>query len=476
MKKLKYIVSAIGLSLLTGCDPADFGSINVDPNNASTAIASFLLTGAERGLVGPITDTDGILYAQQIANKQYTDADRYITINFSFNGLYAGPLVNLNKIIELNTAEATKGGVQQYGSNNNQIAVARILKAFYYAHITDRWGDIPYSEALQGNTDFTPKYDSQDAIYTDLFKELKEAATQIDGGLGVQGDFLLGGDMAKWKKFANSLRAILALRLSNVDPAKGRTEFASALADGLILTNADNIVYKFLAEEANDSPWEDRFETRLDWTVSKPMVDKLKELKDPRLPVFADLALLAQDYVGMPYGLVQAEAGAVPNGQVSFLGIALRRQTSPSYIITAAQIHLAIAEAAARGWVTEDAKSHYETAITASIAQWGATGAATYLTNPGVAYDASKAIEQISVQRWITLFTYGYEAWAEWRRTGYPALTPPPVNSNPGGQIPRRQGYPTTERDLNGDNYKAALASKLNNVDDLNGKVWWDKR
>ncbi len=475
MKNIKLIISAISLSLLTSCDPSDFGDINVDPNNPSTAIVSFLLTGAERGLVGPITDVEGSLYTQQIANKQYTGADRYETINFSFNGYYAGPLVNLNKIIQLNTDETTKGGVQQYGSNNNQIAIARILKAYFFAHITDRWGDIPYSEALQGNTDFTPKFDSQDAIYAALFKELKEASTQIDGGLAVQGDFLLNGNMTKWKKFANSLRAILALRLSKVDPAKGKTEFASALADGLILTNADNVVYNFKAEDANDSPWEDRFETRLDWTVSKPMVDKLKEFADPRLPIFADKALLVQDYVGMPYGLAQADAGGIPNGQVSFLGAAMRKQTSPSFIITAAQVHLAIAEAATLGWVAEDAKAHYETGITASIEQWGATGAPAYLAGAAVKFDASKAITQIATQRWIALFTNGYEAWAEWRRTGIPALSPPPVNSNPGGKIPRRQAYPTSERDLNGDNYKAALSSKLGGVDDLNGKVWWDK-
>lgn len=482
MKKLKYIFSATLLAALTSCDPADFGDLNVDPNSPSVAIAASLLTNAERGLVvisganvGPIVDTQGSLYTQQISNKQYTSEDRYQTIQWSFNGFYTSPLVALQKIIDLNSDATTKGDVTKYGSNNNQIAVARILQSYFYMHMSDRWGDIPYSEALKGSANFKPKYDSQQAVYAGIFKNLKEAAAQIDGGAAVKGDFLLGGNMAAWKKFANSLRLIAALRLSKVDPATGKSEFASALAGGVITSSSDNVVYKFLAEDDNDSPWQDRFETRRDWVVSELMVNTLKEFNDPRLAIFADKALLKQDYVGMPYGLDESKAGSIANGDVSFLGTAMRQQTSPSFVITASQVHLAMAEAALLGWTSEDAETHYNAGVKTGLEMYGlGDGATDYLAKAGVKFDKAKGLEQIGTQRWITLFLNGYESWAEWRRTGFPKLSAPASNLNPGGQIPRRQGYTTTERDLNGDNYKEAV-SRLGGADDLNGRVWWDK-
>ena len=461
---------------LVACDPSDFGEMNIDPNNPSVPVTSNLLTSAELGLIGPITDIEPTLYSQQISEKFYTESSRYGTSQFSFNGYYAGALVDLQLIIRLNTDEATKAVAAQNGANNNQIAVARILKAFLFWHITDRWGDIPYSQALLGRDNFKPAYDTQEAIYTSLFTELKEAAAQITPGT-IRGDQLLKGNMNAWKKFANSMRLNMALRLSEVNPQKARTEFASAFADGVIGSNADNVVYAFLADENNDNPWEDRFQTRLDFNVSKPMVDLLKATNDPRLPVFADKAVLTQEYVGMPYGLEQGDAGAIPNGQVSFLGIALRRQTSPGYVMTYSQVQFMLAEGAFRGWISGSAEEFYNEAIKASFEQYGVysgSGFAAYIAQPSVAYTASNGLQQIITQKWVALFLNGYEAWAEWRRTGYPVLTPPAKTISPSGVIPTRQGYPTTERDLNGDNYKAAL-QRLGGKDDLDGKVWWDK-
>lgn len=476
MKFIQYLYTAAAtVFLLTACDPSDFGDMNVDPNNPSKPIASSLLTRSQRSIADLITAEQGSLYSQQIANKQYTSADRYETIQWSFNGIYAGPLINLQKIIDLNSDPETKGDVAAYGSNSNQIAVARILKAYYFWHMTDRWGDIPYSQALKGNDNFRPAYDTQEFIYKDLLKELKEAQAQIDGGAAVSGDHLLKGNMTKWKKFANSMRLLMALRMSKVDPNLAKTEFNAALADGVILTTSDNVVYQFLAEEDNDNLWEDRFQTRLDWTVSEKMINTLKDLKDPRIATFADKALLKQDYFGMPYGLSEAVAGSVSNGDVSFLGASMRRQTSPGFVLTASQVNLAIAEAITLGWTPGSAEQYYNAGITTGLDQYGYVDqAVSYLQNEGVKFEAANAMKQIATQRWITLFSYGYEAWAEWRRTGLPELTPPPANFNPGGQIPRRQAYVVTERDLNGENYNAAIL-RIGGKDDLNGRVWWDK-
>lgn len=476
-KNLKIsLMSALMAIALVACDPGDFGDMNIDPNNPSVPVTSNLLTTAERGLVSPITDIDPTLYSQQISEKFYTEASRYGTLNFSFNGIYSGPLVNLEEIIKLNTDDATKSTAAQNGSNNNQIAVARILKAFFYWHMTDRWGPIPYSQALKGRENFKPTYDTQEAIYTDLFKELKEAAAQITSG-SIDGDLLLDGDMARWKTFANSMRLVMALRLSEVKPDVAKAEFVSAYQAGVISSNAGNVVYNFLADENNDNPWQDRFQTRLDFNISKPMADLMLATNDPRLPVFADVAVLTQKYVGMPYGLEQGAAGAIPNGQVSFLGIDMREQSSPGYVMTYSQMQFSLAEGAMRGWITGDAKTFYEAGIKASFEQYGVYGAANYaafIADPAVAYSPAKGKEQIITQKWVSLYTYGYEAWAEFRRTGFPKLTPAPNPISVSKIIPLRQAYPTTERDLNGANYTAAL-TMLGGKDELDMPVWWDK-
>ncbi len=120
------------------------------------------------------------------------------------------------------------------GSKENQLAVARILRAWFYWHATDRWGDIPYNDALLGRENFTPSYTSQKDIYYDLLKELKEAAAQInEDDNPVKGDILYNGDMGLWKKFANSMRLLMALRLSKIDEPKGKAEFADAAAGEL---------------------------------------------------------------------------------------------------------------------------------------------------------------------------------------------------------------------------------------------------
>ena len=469
-------MGALLATALVACDPGDFGDMNLDPNNPSVPVTSNLLTTAEQGIIGPITDTQPTLYAQQISEKFYTENSRYGTQQFSFNGFYSGPLINLQEIIRLNSDEATKSIAAQNGPNNNQIAVARILKAYYFWHMTDRWGPLPYSQALAGRENFKPTYDTQEAIYNDLFKELKEASAQITAG-AIKGDFLLGGNMNRWKTFANSMRLVMALRLSEVLPEKAKTEFASAFNDGVISSNDQNVVYTFLGDQNNDNPWEDRFETRLDFTVSKPMVDLLLSVNDPRLPVFADKAVLTQQYVGMPYGLEQGPAGAIPNGQVSFLGTALRQQTSPGYVMTYAQMQFSLAEGARRGWITGDPATFYNKGIEASFKQYGVFNQAAYdayIAQPSVKYAPAKGLEQIITQKWVALFLNGYEAWAEWRRTSFPTLTPPAKTISPSGIIPLRQGYPTTERDLNGANYNAAL-QVFGGKDDLDGRLWWDK-
>ena len=482
MKGYNYLLLTGLLTTTLACN--DFGDLNVNPNSALYPNTASLLTAAERTGVGTINSQVGpgsfnitpALYVQQFSDVTYIEDSRYKTINFSYNGLYAGPLVNLQQVIDQNTTQSTKGLAAAYGSNANQIAIARILKAYIFWFITDRWGDVPYSQALKGDQNFSPAFDKQQDIYTDLFKEWKEAAAQFDGGKAVTGDILLSSNAARWKKFAASLRMIAALRLSKVDPAKGKTEFAAALADGALASNADNVQYKFLADANNENPLYTNYvrSNRKDFALSNTFVNYLKQVNDPRLTVYAAKNLKG-DYVGAPYGVFPAPGKAQ---DFSLAAAAVSAQTAPVNIVTYAQVLFAQAEAAKLGWITGDAKALYESAVKASLQQWlgtAYTDAAftAYIAQPDVAYSDAKALERIGTQRWIGLYFQGTEAWNEWRRTGYPVLKPAATTLNGGTDIPRRLAYPIQETTLNAKNYADVTARQ--GKDDQYTRVWWDK-
>ncbi|MBO9636048.1 MAG: SusD/RagB family nutrient-binding outer membrane lipoprotein, partial [Chitinophagaceae bacterium] len=229
MKKSTSIILVTALLVMgTGCTKFD-ENFNVDPNLPTKASNAQLLTYTINQIPAAIEASAGILYTQQWAEKPYTDVSRYTVVNYDFYWLYSGALMNLKTILD------TKDFNIADGSKENQLAVSRILRAWFFWHMTDRWGDIPYNDALMGRENFTPAYNSQKDIYYDLLKELKEAAAQIDEGADpVTGDILFNGDMANWKKFANSMRLLMALRLSKIDAAKGKAEFADVADDPLM--------------------------------------------------------------------------------------------------------------------------------------------------------------------------------------------------------------------------------------------------
>lgn len=488
--KVYKIALFLGLLSLTTACKNDFGTINVNPNNPSAFNTASLFTGAIRN-VGTINNQVGpagfniapALYVQQFGDVTYIEDSRYKTINFNYNQLYSynavngGPLVNLQQIIDLNTNDATKTTAAVNGSNNNQIAIARILKAYFFQFITDRWGDVPYSQALKGSANFSPAFDKQQDIYNDLFKEWKEAAAQFDGGKAVVGDIMLSGDATRWKKFANSLRLIAALRLSKVDPAKGKTEFNAALTDGVFTSNGDNIQYTFLNDQNNQNAFYDNYtlSNRKDFAVANTFINYLKQVSDPRLPYLA-APNQKGEYVGVPYGVFPSPGKAQ---DFSLAGSMLSQQNSPANVMTYAEILFAQAEAAKLGWTTGNAKTLYEAAVKASMQQWMGTGYTeaaytAYIAQPSVAYTDATALERIGYQRWIALFAQGQESWNEWRRTGYPVLKPAPTTLNGGTEIPRRLAYPITETTLNNTNYTAVVARQ--GPDDQYTRVWWDKQ
>ena len=482
MKHKKIILSALiagGLIVtMPSCNKIeDFGDTNTNPNQTTSPSTAALLTNTlvatANDIWGNAIGLNGGLYSQFISETQYTEASRYATPNINKGGYYSGRLNDLQNIINTNTDPLTAGGVLDNGSNANQIATARILKAYIFWQLTDAWGDIPYFEALKGEGILA--YDKQSDIYPDLIKELKEAVAQFDGGANVKGDIMYGGNIGKWKKFANSVRLLIALRMSEVASSTAQTEVASALGDpaGVIETNADNASLAFPGGVYNHPLYQYyNITQRFDYALSKTVTDFQATTGDARA------AAWGSSTVGFPYGLTRDDAVDFANDNPDWsyvLAASRRTATSTLAIISAAEVLLAKAEAVQRGWAAGTVADIYTAGIRASWEQWGVYDAgafAAYLANANVSL-AANPLQKIQTQQWLAYFPDGLQGWSNQRRTGIPVLTPAPGTGLP---IPNRVPYGPDEFNLNKDNADAASAlytvGGVKNSQDA--KVWWD--
>ena len=471
--KVSTLIIAAVLTF-TACDTIDFKDTNVNNNDPSNPTPASLLTNAERSISDYVGAATPNLYVQYISNGQYPDESQYGTLNWSFNGWYA-ILNDLNGVIKLNSNEETAVSSLAGGSNANQIAAATILRVYILETMTLRWGRIPYTEALEGTDNIYPAYDSQESIYNGLFEELDYALSVIDNGNGPTGDFIFEGDMDKWATFGNTLKMVMALRLSEADPTLGASMFNEALGS-VISSNSENLFYPYLADENNDNPWEDRFYApnfRRDYAVSDTFVDNLigsgtvDTPEDPRLFKMAEPVNSNGDFIGAPYG----QQNSAINDYSFITQNIINNQTAPLYIFTYSEVLFARAEAAELGWTSEDAESLYEQAIQASMDQWGVepSDATAYINaNPYT------GIKSISYEKWVSLYLQGYEAWAEWRRMlasgNEVELQIPSTLLSGATGIPNRQAYSATAGDLNEEAYNEAIAAQ--GPDDLNTILW----
>lgn len=471
------IISGVGCSKKID----EFGNINInpaivaEPNTAALLTNALSATGAEAWQVNPG------LYAQLYSETQYTEASRYVRNQPDFGGYYSGVLYDLVNIIKLNTDPETAAKSIVNGSNANQIATARILKAWYFGRITDQWGDIPYFQALNFNGRIP--YDKQQDIYADLFKELKEAVAQFDGGAPVKGDILLDGDITAWKKFANSLRMIMALRLSAVDATKGKAEFLDAMNSngGYLTTNADDIMLAYPGGNYSSVFYSYyNITLRSDYALSETVTNFMNPTGDRRINAWGSST------VGFRYGLDRNDAIAFASANPNWARImhpSIRTATQPMPIMTSSQITLARAEAAQRGWTAENVANLYRTGIELNWRQWGvydAVAFTAYMLHPNVALTPGTELAKIIRQRWLAAFPDGLEAWNIVRSTGLPALTPAPGTVAPAGTtliIPIRMGISQSHFDLNLANTNAvAEIYKIGGEKDSQyGRMWWVK-
>ncbi len=466
IQRLVVLPLALGL-FFTSCKrySSDFGDTNVNPGVTGSPILAALLTNVESAVAGYSSNTRAGLYCQYFSETQYTDVSLYSLPQINFEGEYSGILYDLQNIINTN-------------SSNNMTQVARILKAYFYSTITDRWGDVPYSQALQGNS--SPIFDKQADIYPAMIQELTQAVASFNTSSAISGDIIYGGNAAKWKKFANSLRMRLALQLTKKFPASSgyaAQQFNAALNDagGYITDNADNMVVVHPGGNFK-SPWYNLYDGRKDFGQSDVMVGVLASLGDGRQTSYGTST------TGVPYGRLRSYVdpwtSANPNWS-RILKESLRPETGSVVILAAAETFLARAEAADRGWTSENMNTVYQAGINASFAQWGvAAPAAAYFTQSGVALanpaGTAANIRNLAIQQYIAGYPDGMRGWNIWRRTGFPVLTPALDATNSSKQIPRRYTYGQTTY---GSNTAAttAAAGLLPGGDTQDSKIWWDQ-
>jgi hypothetical protein len=475
--RYKALTAALMLSV-TACTDK-FDEINTNPNAPSVATADLFLPHGIQSAVdaywgGSLGMDIGNLIPQYWARIQYTDIDQYSISSDVYGNawqtFHVEALPDYQRIYKL--------GVDT--KNPNYQAVAMIMRSWVYSLLTDIYGDIPYTQSLQGLEGvLQPKYDTQKEVYAGIIKELKAANDMIDAvdkSKAIAGDILFANNLTRWKKFANSLSLRMLNRmLSKADAAMDvKTEIVRILGDPakypVIESNADNIQLNYLDATNNNNPINQNRKTRDDHRVSATIVNKLAAMKDARLGVYADRPADGGDYKGVPNGLSNADANALGLSKTSKVGAYFVSATAPGVILSYSELLFIKAEMAYKGITAAgDVAANYTNAITASHTQYKLTVGADYLAANALKTGAD-GYTQIMEQKWIALFGQGIESWTEFRRTGIPALKPAVINVN-GGVIPTRLPYPGSEESLNYTNFSAALKQQ-GGANDMKLKLW----
>ena len=490
MKKILLTFFALSL-VLSSCEFGEgFEEMNIDPNKASqldvsNKFASAILKTSggryENWRASLIYQSTMIQHLSSTAG--YWSGDKYFRSDQYANALWDRYYPDVIKEIEDIRAQLTSEG-----NSGSEMGMLRILRVFAFTRLTDIYGDIPYSEAGQGyiNGILKPKYDAQQDIYMDMLKELEAAVAQLGSSTTMgAGDIMFQGNMAKWKAWGNSMMLRLAMRLTKADSATAKAWAEKAVAAGTMTSNDHIAMVQHtdgpagINKNGHGEVWQADGNARM----SKTFMDWMSD--DPRLTVLAqrtsDGSTAVADLIGMPNG---SDGNSIPDNSIyASLNDDLKGVDVPMVFHSYAEVRLLKAEMAFRGWsVPGDAKTHYEAGVKAAMQMLGTiypkttaisdAQVATYLA--AKPYDAARGWEMISEQYWAATLLNEYESFNNWRRTGYPTLTPVNYDGNvTGGTIPRRLIYPVSEQNTNGENYGAAVARQ--GADNFTTRIWWDK-
>ncbi len=501
MKTIKLLKLAIIFTiLLNSCDSIDFGDINKDPIGPNEPSPKDMLAGGMMNFfnnTGRPYFTNPTFYIQWQTQGQYTSEMQYADNPISWNPWFVQVLSNFKDNIDYINENKDNPIVLSMGDPDNQIGVNKVMMAYIFKFITDIYGDIPYTEALDKNNHI-PKYDNQINIYKDIIEQLKTARDMMDPAKpGVEGDLIYNGDVSKWQKLANSLIMHAALQLSDVDAAYASTEFNAALShpSGVIETLSDEAWIKY---SIKDRPLQNPYSRlrRSDYFLSKEFTDALQGEDKINNP----LSSCSPSYNHTPDAREQifsTSAGSdgasyscsVSGGSAQMTDLIWEDPNAPLPFFTSAWVYLDRAEAAARGWTTED----YDTMLSNAITQSYASLSAHYgvdITPQAAAYAAARVADAndatygnshpnpkllvVAEEKWVAYFPMGFEAWAQWRRLDMPVLTPHPNPLNATGQIPTRYKYPFNESTLNPNGYQSGVQDLTPAEDRNDSRIPWD--
>ncbi len=472
MKKLILFAFLIGF---ISCE--NFDGWNIDTKHPSNVAGAFLFTSAQRVFARDLQSTNVNInifkmFAQHWTETTYTDEANYDLLNRNigevlWSDIYRNVLADLiesKNIISKNVSLDAK-------TKANQLAIIDLNAVFAWHFLVDTYGDIPYSEALTGIDNLVPKYDDDEAIYMDLFSRIDADIAQLNGGGNSFGsaDLIYNGSTSSWVKFANSLKLKMAVRISDFNSAMATTLATQAVNGGVFNSPADNFAFPFEMTPPNTNPiWESLVQSgRKDFVVANTFVDIIVPLNDPRAKVFMQENLGPDTFLGGPYG----ENNSYNN--YTHVGALWHTEDLEGLLMSYSEVEFLMAEAIERNLISGNAETHYKNAVSASIIYFGGSqvDADTYLAQPTVDYTTiGNWKEAIGVQKWLSLYGNGFEAWASWKLLDYPnTMNRPPVSNLP---IPRRYIYPNGENDVNQANYTAA--SSAIGGDQLDSRVFWD--
>lgn len=510
MKRSFSVITLIVFSCIamSSCDKG-FEELNTNPNASENANPQFTFTKAQLdGTANAMALLQGTMQYTTSFNDVAGFGAKYVLSqsNQTYLAFINGYPKEINEITDVIRAVSADPALV------NLLSAARVWRVYCFSRLTDLYGDIPYSEAGKGYTDnlYKPKYDPQESIYADMLKELEESALSFDSGnantFGAA-DLIYGGNVNQWKKFAYSLMLRCAMRMTRVNVNLAGLWAKKAIAGGVILSNTDVAKtggYLTSGQDINKNPLALNL-LNSDYILSASSVpgfsnpeggkfqdvfiNELKNNNDPRLGVLSVVYTngRADTTAALQKGM-SSSLGAKPADFISYSEpsqATLLRLNSPYLLITNAETNFLLAEAALRGWYTGNTASVlYENAIRASMQQWALFGPAgtipesrinSYIgAHPLKEGGMEEQLKQIYTQFWIGVYPNAQEVFANYRRTGYPALIPNNyVGNATGGKIFRRMLYPLIEQNLNGENYRAAVARQ--GADDLLTRMWWDK-
>ncbi|WKN30365.1 SusD/RagB family nutrient-binding outer membrane lipoprotein [Porifericola rhodea] len=490
MKILQYI-GIIALLVLVGACDEGFDDVNTNPNQPEEVAPSAILPQIIRSAVNASVDQSYLVgnnIMQLTAKTLRVEVDIYnwnAFANITWFPMYES-LRNVVALEEIAKAE----------EHQNYEAIALIMKSWIFSVLTDAYGDIPYYNAIAADRDINfPQYDAQEDIYLGeggLLANLERASSLLNtAGQSVEGDILYSGDIAKWQKFANSLRLRLLMRISDQQPTLAREGIQQIVNSGIYMqTYEDNAVLEYLNAFPNQFPLIPLKTGDFDAVnIGARAVEVLKELNDPRLTVYArpENAPLDNPENAVYEGLANGSGDADQKSRLGYIfydypGHQTVADKADGIIMTNAETQFILAEAAQKDWISGEAEEYYKSGVESNMNYWGVSLPYTaadgtlirsfeeYYAQAEVDFaQAENKLERIGEQKWLALYFSGLEAWFDWRRTGYPKLEPTPNNEN-NDRIPVRFIYPGQEQNLNNDNYQDAISSQ--GADNINTKMW----